>query len=123
MTQVSRPVTPVQPTREHVPGAQQARRLKKVKLLAIALTCFILSLVVVAQYSSLVIVNYRLSSARSELAETRESVRTYELEAASLGSISRIDQIAREELGMVEPDANQLKVISASQQERYQPGE
>ncbi len=123
MTKISQPVTPIQPTREHVPGAQQARRLKKVKLFTIALTCFILSLVVVAQYSSLVIMNYRLGSVRSELAQTRESVSALELEAAQLGSVSRIDEIAREELGMVEPEAGQLKVISASQRERYQPGE
>ncbi len=123
MTKNPRPVTPVQPTREHVPGAQQDRRLKKAKLLTIALTCFMLSLVVVAQYSSLVIMNYRLSSARSGLAEARESVRSLELEAAQLGSISRIDEIAREELGMVEPEAGQLKIISASQRARYQPGE
>ncbi len=123
MSKTYRPVAPPQPTREYVPGAQQARRLRKVKLLLIALTCFMLSLVVVAQYSSLVIMNYRLGSVRSELAEARESVGSLELEAARLGSISRIDEIAREELGMVEPEAGQLQVISASQRERYQPGE
>ncbi len=123
VSKVNRPVSPPQPTREHIPGAQPARWLKKVKLLAIALTCFMLSLVVIAQYSSLVIMNHHLGSARSELAEARESVRSLELEAARLGSISRIDEIAREELGMIEPEAAQLQVISASQRERSQPGE
>ncbi len=123
ISKANRPVTPVQPTREHVPGTQQAKRFKKIKLLTIILTCFALSLVVIAQYSALVVMNYRLGSVRSELTETRESVRALELEAAQLGSVSRIEEIAREELGMVEPEVNQLHVISASQRERYQPGE
>jgi len=123
ISKANQPVKPIQPAREHVPGAQQARRLKKIKLLAIALGCFVLGLALIAQYSSLVILNYQLSAARSELAETRASVQALELEAARLGSISRIDEIAREELGMVEPEKDQLRIISSSQREGYRPGE
>jgi len=123
MSTANRPVRPVQPTREYSPGAQRARRLKKAKLITIALTCFILGLVVIAQYSSLVILNYRLSSVRSDLARSGESARALELEAAQLGAVSRIDQLAREELGMVEPEIDQVQVINISQRGRYQPGE
>ncbi len=123
LSTVRRPVTPTQPTRETRPETQKARRLRKVKFISIALTCFALSLVVVAQYSSLVVTSYSLSEARAELSSVRESAREYELKAAQLGAVNRIDQIAREELGMVEPEMGQLKIISASQSERYRPGE
>lgn len=123
MSTANRPVRPVQPTREYLPGTQRVRRLKKAKLITIALTCFILGLVVIAQYSSLVILNYRLSSVRSDLARSEESARALELEAAQLGAVSRIDQLAREELGMVEPEGDQVQVINISQRGRYQPGE
>jgi cell division protein FtsL len=69
----------------------------------------------VAQYSSLVILNYRLSSVRTELAAVVESSRSLELEVARLSSVGRIDQIAREELGMIDPEIEQLRVLTVSQ--------
>lgn len=82
-----------------------------------------LSLIVVAQYSSLIILNYRLSNARVELAEIKEASRTLELEASQLSTIGRIEQIAREELGMIEPEIGQLRVLAARQGDSNQLGE
>jgi len=123
LSTVRRPVQPTLPVRETRPEVQKARFLRKLKLITVAMTCFALSLVVVAQYSSLVVMNYSLSEARGELSSVRESTREYELKAAQLGAVNRIDQIAREELGMVEPEVGQLIIISASETERYRPGE
>ncbi len=103
-----------QPVGNPVARPHPGSRLKKVKLSLILLTCFMLSIAVVAQYSSMVVMNYHLSSARVELAEVSEVTRALELEAAQLGSIGRIEQIARNELGMVEPEVNQLRVITAN---------
>jgi cell division protein FtsL len=77
----------------------------------------------VAQYSSLVIMNYRLNSDRVELAAMKEATRVLELEVAELSSIGRIETIAREELGMIEPQLNQLRVLTASQGTGYLLGE
>ena len=118
LSTVKRPVQPAQPIRETRPEIQKARRLKKLKLITIAMTCFALSLVVVAQYSALVVMNYNLSEARAELSSIRASNREYEVKAAQLGAVNRIDQIAREELGMVEPEMGQLIFINASQGDR-----
>jgi cell division protein FtsL len=92
---------------------EPGRRAKKVKLLFVIALCFLLSLVVVAQYSSLVIANYRLSSVRSELAAIQDTSRQLELEVARLSSVGRIDQIARDELGMIDPELEQLRIITA----------
>ncbi|MDZ4133757.1 MAG: hypothetical protein U1E11_11560, partial [Dethiobacteria bacterium] len=54
----------VQPNRGRVVIPQPGHRLRKFKLLLVLVTCFLLSLTVVAQYSSLVIMNYRLNSDR-----------------------------------------------------------
>ena len=107
---VGRPVSPA-PSARNKPG----RRVKKVKLFCIVSIIFLLSLVTVAQYSSLVILNYRLSSVRTELSVVLDSSRTFELEVARLSSVGRIDQIAREELGMVDPEIEQLRVLSVGQ--------
>lgn len=105
----------IQPNRGRVVIPQPGRRLRKFKLLLVLITCFLLSLTIVAQYSTLVIMNYRLSNNRVELVAMKEAVRVLELEAAELSSIGRIETIAREELGMVEPQLNQLRVLTASQ--------
>ena len=118
---VNRVPSPAQPGGAPGVSSQPGKRLKKAKLLGIMAACFILSLVVVAQYSSLVVLNYQLSSARSELNSVRESSRTTEIEAARLGSLDRIESIAREELGMVEPGMEQLNTISASQRVESEP--
>lgn len=105
----------VQPSRGRVVIPQPGHRLRRFKLLLVLITCFLLSLIVVAQYSSLVIMNYRLSSDQIELAAMKEATRAMELEVAELSSIGRIETIAREELGMIEPQLNQLRVLTASQ--------
>jgi cell division protein FtsL len=101
--------------RGNLDQVEPGRRAKKVKLFCIVTIIFLLSLVTVAQYSSLVILNYRLSSARIELAAILDSSRTLELEVARLSSVGRIDQIAREELGMVDPEIEQLRVLTVGQ--------
>ena len=105
----------VHPNRGRVIIPQPGQRLRKFKLLLVVITCFLLSLTVVAQYSSLVIMNYRLSDNQVELAAMKETTRVLELEVAELSSIGRIETIAREELGMIEPQLNQLRVLTASQ--------
>ncbi|MFO7951211.1 MAG: cell division protein FtsL [Bacillota bacterium] len=123
---INRIPSPAQPTRAPGISNQPEKRLKKLKLLSVIAACFILSLVVIAQYSSLVVLNYHLSSARSELASVQESVRVREIEVARLSSINRIENIAKEELGMVEPEVDQLNIISANrgvERESRRPGE
>ncbi len=97
------------------PAYQQdpQRRVKKVTAIALFLASFMLSLVVVAQYSSLVIANYQLSRAQRELAVVKNSVSQLELKVAKNSSIVVIEEIARTELGMGEPELKQIKVISA----------
>ncbi len=113
----------VQPNRGRVVIPQPGQRLRKFKLLLVLTTCFLLSLTVVAQYSSLVIMNYRLGNDRVELAAMKEATRVMELEVAELSSIGRIETIAREELGMIEPQLNQLRVLTASQGKGNRLGE
>ncbi|MGM0651289.1 MAG: cell division protein FtsL [Bacillota bacterium] len=120
---MNRPDTITQPNSKPVARPLPGSLLKKVKLLSILLTCFVLSITVVAQYSSMVVMNYQLSSTRTELAEVREATRLLELEAAQLGTIGRIEQVARDELGMVDPELNQLKVVSANREIVNRQGE
>ncbi|HED24723.1 MAG TPA: hypothetical protein ENN91_06325 [Firmicutes bacterium] len=114
---------PKQPAREPFSRPNQEKGLKKAKLLFVMMTCFLLSLVVVAQYSSVVIMNYRLSGARDDLAVIQEEIRVLELEAAQLGSIGRIEAIAREELGMIEPAVDQIRILSVNRGKLAERGE
>ncbi len=108
-----RVIRPVQPSGSPAIRPEPGRKSKKVKLFIVLSLCFLLSLAVIAQYSSLVIVNYRLSAARTELASLQETARVLELEVARLSAIGRIEEIARGELGMVDPELTQLRVLTA----------
>lgn len=104
---------PKEPLKKPLRDPGSGQNLAKFKVLTILFTCFILSLVVVAQYSSLVIMNYRMSTIHTEMAAMSAITHEFELEAARLSTVGRIEQIAREELGMAEPEINQIFVLSA----------
>ncbi len=112
-----------QPVRQPAVYPQPGSGLRKFKFIVILITCFALSLAVVGQYSSLVIYNYRLSGVRAEVAAMQEITRELEFEAARFGSISRIEHIAREELGMVEPGVDQVRVVTAGRRTVNRLGE
>jgi len=96
---------------------------RKLKLLAILFACFILAIVVVGQYSTTVLLTYRLSNTRADLQNTRAVLKSLEVEAAALGSINRINIIAQDKLGMVEPSLEQLRVLNVAQGENSRQGE
>lgn len=87
------------------------------------LGCFLLGLVIIAQYSSMVTLNYRLSQAETRLKVLDEEYRSLEQQAAQLGSLSRIESIARQDLGMREPESGQLIVLTAGRGKGLTMGE
>lgn len=78
--------------------------------------CFLFGLVIIAQYSSMVTLHYRLAQAENRMDALQEEYRQLEQEAARLGSLARIEMIARSELGMQEPENGQVRVLSASRE-------
>lgn len=76
--------------------------------------CFLFGLVIIAQYSSMVTLHYRLGRAEIRMEALQEEYRQLEQEAARLGSLARIETIARSELGMREPESGQVRVLTAS---------
>ncbi len=85
------------------------------KLWLIVAVCFLLGLIVIAQYSETVSLYYEISCCQDRLAELEEEYRQMELEAAGLAALNRIETVAREELGMREPDLSQVRVLTAHQ--------
>lgn len=109
-----------------LPAPQEQRRIApsssprpyhkgKVKLIFIGVSCFLLCLAVVAQYSRITSLHYELSGLDSRLSHLDEEYHELELEAASLASLSRIEAVARGELGMSEPESGQLRLLTADQ--------
>jgi len=94
---------------------KQRRRLglKSMPYLLLA-GCFLFGLVIIAQYSSMVTLHYRLGRAETRMEALQEEYRQLEQEAARLGSLARIETIARSELGMREPESGQVRVLTAS---------
>ncbi len=98
------------------------RRSKRV-LFLLVLASFLLGLVIIAQYSSIVTLNYRLSRAETRMAALDEEYRELEQQAARLNSLSRIESVARGDLGMREPESGQLMVLTAVRNKGLSAGE
>ncbi len=75
--------------------------------------CFLLGLVIIAQYSSMVSLHYRIARAEEKISALQEEYRQLEQEAARLSSLARIEMIARSELGMQEPESGQVRILTA----------
>ncbi|NMD43133.1 MAG: cell division protein FtsL [Firmicutes bacterium] len=103
--------------------AQKKDRRSKSALFLLVLVGFLLGLVIIAQYSSIVTLNYRLSRAESRIAALDEEYRELEQQAAGLNSLSRIESFARVELGMREPESGQLMVLTAVREKGFSAGE
>lgn len=103
-------VTPPRPSSSVRP---YPRRRGKAKPLFIGLACLLLCLVVTAQYSKIVSLSFELSTSEARIKEIKEEYRELEATAARLASLSRIEKVAREELGMREPEKGQLKLLTA----------
>ena len=97
--------------------------VKRVTVLLMLFTCFALGIVVIAQYSSMITLHYRLSTADTRIRELSEEYRALEQEAAELSALSRIELVARTELGMREPEYGQLRVLTAGQEDGVHVGE
>ena len=97
--------------------------VNRVTVLLILFACFALGIVVIAQYSSMITLQYRLSEAENRIVELAEEYRALEQEAAQLSALSRIELVARTELGMCEPESGQLQVLTAGQDEGIHVGE
>jgi len=87
---------------------------KKALLFLMGALCCTLGLVVIAQYASIIGLRYQLNTSEAELGRVEEEHRKLEMETAYLSSLGRIDQIARNELGMREPDQSQIRILTAS---------
>lgn len=99
------------------------RRVRGSLPFMLLLGCFLLGLVIIAQYSSMVTLNYRLDQAETRIKELDEEYRQLEQQAAQLSSLSRIESIARTELGMREPESGQLMVLTAGREKSSSLGE
>ena len=75
-----------------------------IKLLFIALTAFML----VSQFSTITEKQYRVEKLQAELKDTEAQNDKLRVEIANLKSVSRIDDIAKNKLNMIEPHKQQI---------------
>ena len=80
-----------------------------VKYSQVALVAFLacLAVSIVAHYTLIVGASYQAGSLQREVASLKEEQHHLQLEVARLGSLERLEAIAKNELGLVYPDAEQ----------------
>ncbi|MBS3942819.1 MAG: cell division protein FtsL [Dethiobacter sp.] len=96
---------------------------KKLVLLGMVAICFMLAVLAVSLYSSIVSLHYQIKSTETQLNLLADEYRSQELEIARLSSLGRIDHLARNELGMREPVPGQIRILTASRGDSTHSGE
>jgi len=100
-------------------GSPSVSLKTRVMVIVMILTCFLLALAALAQYTRLVSVNREIYRMETQTESIKGNMGELELKAASLSSLERLENIAREELGMKTPEANQIVVISTEKEESH----
>ncbi len=108
-----------QPQREkrytRLPGekAQPAPKAKaRVMLVCLVAACALMGLAVLVQYSRMVAVSRDIQRTEHSIEQNLEENRVLKQEVAQLGSLERIEKIAREEKGMHKPNSEQIFLLS-----------
>ncbi|HOL15073.1 MAG TPA: cell division protein FtsL [Bacillota bacterium] len=107
------PVSHDQPAGKQIRGKRRRHLGFKSMPYFLLAGCFLLGLVIIAQYSSMVSLHYRIARAEDRMNTLQEEYRQLEQEAARLSSLARIEMIARSELGMQEPEKGQVRILTA----------
>lgn len=98
-------------SKQHIKRAESEARKRSVYVTAMVVTLLVSLFAFLWIRIYVFEVGYRISSALNTQKELLQENRKLKIERASLGSPSRIEEIARNELGMVSPDNNQTVVI------------
>jgi cell division protein FtsL len=78
------------------------------------IVCLIItSIVLINQYSRVLAVNYQIQQVGREISQLKEEQQHLLIEVKRLGSLERIEQIARNDLGLQYPEKTQWLVVSA----------
>lgn len=101
----------LQPRQDH----RRARRVRPYARLAWLGVCVVLlAWQCLAQQAAVVELSYQVARLQAEAAELEEQILRLTVEKARLGSLARIEQVARTQLGMVEPEQIHLVHVPAA---------
>ncbi len=87
-------------------------RIQKYAQILLIIVVVSLAVSVIAHYTAIIGVNYQINRAQKELNASIIEGKALRLEVATLGSLERIESIAKNELGLVYPDSSQFIFLS-----------
>ncbi len=98
-------------TRKRVNPYNKMKTRKKLKYIIYAFIGFLLALAILFQYAKLNTINQEIISLEDELEQVNRLNDSLEGEIIANEDLQKIEKIAKEELGMVEPTAEQMTPI------------
>lgn len=88
---------------------------KKLKIqglfLGVIAACLLMAIASLGQYARMVALNRDIYQLENQIAEEQDSISKLRLEVANLSSVERLEEIARNDLGMERPNQDQLVTI------------
>ncbi|AEF17090.1 MULTISPECIES: cell division protein FtsL [Thermoanaerobacterium] len=95
---------------------KKTKKNKKLKNLAVIVFVGFLSLTVLFRYALIYQKSVALSSVEAKASEIEKLNQQLEVQIASMSDLQRIEEIAKNQLGMVEPDKGQIVYMSVGKQ-------
>lgn len=106
------PVTkPKSKPKRRTKSQNKMKRKKKVKYLTFTAIGFLMALFILFQYTQLSAVNQEILTLENQLEEVNKLSDSMEGEILVSEDLKKIEKIAKEELGMIEPSAKQMTTI------------
>lgn len=104
---------PVNAPSQHAKTKKRQNAYLHFKVVALTLVLFAMGLLYTYQHNRVIYLGYRINATKQRIAALQTDNKRLELKIAGLQSPERVEKIAREKLGMKEPDGMLLASISS----------
>lgn len=102
---------PIYKPKKQIKNKPKIKKYKKAKYITFTIIGFIIAITILFQYAGLNIINQEINLLEKELQELHMINDSVEGEILASEDLKRIEKIAREELGMIEPTSEQMTII------------
>ncbi|HHT51283.1 MAG TPA: hypothetical protein GXZ78_07475 [Eubacteriaceae bacterium] len=105
------PIQRPQKTKKRKSKVKRIKKIKRAKYISFLLLGFIIGIAILIQYANINIINKEINSLERELQRLHMLNDSAEGELLASADLKKIEKIAREELGMIDPAPEQMTII------------
>lgn len=102
---------PIYKPKKRLKKKNKIKKYKKAKYVTFIIIGLVIAITILIQYAKLNIINQEINSLEKELQELHMLNDSFEGELLASEDLKRIEQVAKKDLGMIEPTPEQMTII------------